>query len=334
MLISFIVPVYNSKTTLERCVESLLSQGLCDGSFEIILVNDGSTDGSEQICRTLSEKYDSIRLIVQENAGVSCARNKGIHAAFGEYLCFVDSDDCLVPEGIASLLAFCDGKNDLIRYWCKLVCHGAKDDVDVGDGSIYFMGSGLDYLRRFGLETICVNYLYRKEFLTENQLFFTPGIIGEDFSFMFDVMMADPLIISVARRVYTYFNNPCSISTNRSVENSRLWAKDLLFSMSRIASAIEAFRESDPTLYQSCRRSLEERMRPLFSRSLSAQYKTKEFMDLLSSCHESGLLPLRLKSDVAVSFLKRFPFLYPFASLVFRSIFIPYIYPYIDRYGK
>ena len=334
MLISFIVPIYNAESTLGRCVDSLLAQGLVDHSFEIILVNDGSTDGSEELCEEISEKYNSVVFVSQKNMGVSMARNNGIHAACGEYLCFVDSDDCLVPGGIASLVKFCDGNNDLIRYWCGLVYHSAKDDAVIGDGSISFTGSGLDYLRQFGLETFCVNYLYRKEFLINNHLFFTPGIIGEDFRFMFDVLTANPHITSVAKRVYQYFNNPCSVSTNRSVENSRLWVKDLLSSMTRIASAIKAFSESDPILYQSCRCGLEERTRSLFSRSLTAQYTTKEFKAFLSSCHESGILPLRSEKDFVISFLNRFPFVYPLASIVYRLFFLPYIYPHIDRYGK
>jgi glycosyltransferase involved in cell wall biosynthesis len=334
MLISFIVPVYNTEKTLVRCVNSLLAQGLDKDAFEIILINDGSTDRSESLCRELAEKNPCIRFLSQRNTGPSEARNSGIRTSRGDYLCFVDSDDSLIPEGIASLLPYCDGNNDLIRYWCKLVYPGANESIDKDDGNVLFSGSGLDYLRRFGLETFCWNYLYKKQFLFENGLLFKPGIIGEDFLYMYDIMSANPRVVSVARRIYQYNIRPSSISTIRSPEHSRRWVKDLSGSMTRIIQDLERFRESDPGLFRSCRCSLDHKMSALFSRVLSAQYTTKEFLAFLGSCRKVDLLPLKYKANVVVSILNRFPFLYPFASVVYRRLFLPYIYPRINRYGK
>ena len=333
-LISFIVPVYNAEKSLQRCVDSLLVQGLDNNSFEIVLVNDGSTDRSEMLCLALSDKYSYIKTVSQNNAGLSQARNRGVQNSQGDYLCFVDSDDCLVPGGIASLINYCDGNNDLIRFWCEFVYSISNATVDAGDGSIAFSGSGLDYLRQFGLETFCWNYLYRRTFLEENRLYYTPGIIGEDFLYMFDVMMANPRIVSVARRLYQYNINPDSLSTTRSPIHSRRWVKDLLGSMTKIASVLESFRESDSALYQSCRRGLDNKMMSLFSRCLSAEYSINEFRTILSSCKQAGLLPLQSKPNTLVSILSRFPFLYPISSAVFRRVFLPYIYPKIDRYGE
>lgn len=331
--VSFIVPVFNAEGTLARCIDSLLAQGLDEHSFEIILVNDGSTDRSGILCQDLSRQHRCIKTVSQPNKGISEARNSGVRVARGEYLCFVDSDDCMVPHGIASLLSFCDGKNDLIRFWCDIVYPEARFSADKGDGSISFLGSGQAYLRRFGLETFCWNYLYRRAFLEQSRLYFTPGIIGEDFAFMFNVMMANPRIVSVARRLYQYYINPNSISTTRTPEHSRRWVNDLLGTMTTIAAVLESFRDSDPTLYQACHRSLNDKMNFLFSRCLTAEYKTDEFRSVLHSCKNAGLLPLTSKSSAVVSLLSRFPFLYPFASALYRRVFLPNIYPKIDRFG-
>lgn len=96
MKYSVIVPAYNAEKTLRRCVDSLLSQERSD--VEIILINDGSQDGSETICEDYAEKYESIRYISQQNAGVSAARNRGLDAAKGEFVLFVDSDDYVVRD--------------------------------------------------------------------------------------------------------------------------------------------------------------------------------------------------------------------------------------------
>ena len=333
MRLSIIIPVFNSKQTLQKCVESLFSQQLEEASFEIILVNDGSTDGSEVICQNLANQTQAIRVINQENHGVSSARNSGICAAQGDYLCFLDSDDNLISDELSTILLNCDGKTDLVRFWCKLNYVGSHDDLLPGDGSISFSGSGRDYLRRYGLETFCWNYLYRRAFLIENHLLFSPGIIGEDFSFMFDVLMANPHIVSIARRVYQYNISPNSISTSRTPENSRQWVKDLTGTLSRITKEIEPLRTSDPALYKSCRLSLDVKTKALFSRMLSAKYKTREFCEILSSCRTTGLLPQQIQANTSVYLLSHFPILYPLASPLLCHIFLPYIYPKLNRNG-
>ena len=334
MLISFIVPIYNAEDTLERCVVSLLDQGLEEGSYEILLINDGSTDRSGIICQELAEKHSCIRIISQPNAGVSESRNRGIRSACGDYICYVDSDDILTAGGVASLLPHCDGKNDLIRYWCELVYPNTKHNVDQGDGSVLFSGSGFDYLRQAGLETFCTNYLYRRSFILEHGLFFTPGILGEDFEYMFDVMKADPIVVSIAKRIYHYIIRTESISTSRSPEHSRRWVRDLTDTLTRIAAELEPYRESDPVLFQKCRQKMDDKMVSLFSRSLTAQFSIKEFKALIVSCRRAGLIPLETKSNTSVWFLTRFPFLYPVSSVIYRRIFLLHIYPRINKYGE
>lgn len=89
--ISCIVPVYNVEKYLRRCVDSILAQTFTD--FELILVDDGSPDGCPAICDEYAEKDSRVRVIHQENKGVSAARNAGLDMARGEYVCFVDGDD-------------------------------------------------------------------------------------------------------------------------------------------------------------------------------------------------------------------------------------------------
>ncbi|HJS00822.1 MAG TPA: glycosyltransferase, partial [Flavobacterium sp.] len=93
MLLSIIVPVYNVENYLRRCLNSLLDQDLCLDDYEIIIVNDGSTDSSLRIAQEYGNKFSSIKIISQENQGLSEARNVGIRNALGQYIYFIDSDD-------------------------------------------------------------------------------------------------------------------------------------------------------------------------------------------------------------------------------------------------
>lgn len=96
MKYSVIIPVYNAARTLRRCLDSLVDQSFDD--YELLLINDGSTDGSDAICREYANVYPCIRYFAKENGGVSSARNLGLEQAKGEYILFVDSDDWLSTE--------------------------------------------------------------------------------------------------------------------------------------------------------------------------------------------------------------------------------------------
>jgi len=103
-IISVIVPVYNVEIYLKQCVDSIINQTLRE--IEIILVDDGSTDKSPQICDEYAVSDKRIRVIHQNNGGVSAARNAGLRSAQGEYIAFVDSDDRVVPEYLSILLKY------------------------------------------------------------------------------------------------------------------------------------------------------------------------------------------------------------------------------------
>ena len=100
--ISIIIPVYNKEAYLERCLDSVLAQ--THKSLEVLLIDDGSTDGSPAICEKYAKKDPRIRVLTQENAGASAARNAGIEAAGGDYIGFVDADDWIEPGMYAALL--------------------------------------------------------------------------------------------------------------------------------------------------------------------------------------------------------------------------------------
>lgn len=100
-LISIVVPVYNTANYLPKCAESILSQSFKD--FELILIDDGSTDGSTEICDRLAGGNDNVVCIHQENKGVSAARNRGIEVSRGRYIWFCDSDDMIIDGALATL---------------------------------------------------------------------------------------------------------------------------------------------------------------------------------------------------------------------------------------
>ena len=108
-LVSVIVPVYNVAPYLKRCIKSILNQSYA--KLEVILVDDGSTDGSGKICDKLKETDNRIMVIHQANKGLSGARNTGIDNCHGQYVCFVDSDDYVHPDYVRYLYDMCQNND-------------------------------------------------------------------------------------------------------------------------------------------------------------------------------------------------------------------------------
>ena len=111
MDLSIIVPVYNVEKYVRSCIESIFKQGLDEDRFEVIIVNDGTKDGSMKVVRQFADR-PNLTILEQENQGLSAARMKGCSVAGGEYLWFVDSDDYLVEDGVGKVLALLRSHSD------------------------------------------------------------------------------------------------------------------------------------------------------------------------------------------------------------------------------
>lgn len=184
--VSIVVPIYNMKLYLEDCIRSLINQSY--RNIEIILVNDGSNDGSAEICRKYERQDERIIYIEQENQGVSVARNRGLNQAVGEWISFVDGDDWAAPDMIESLLN--TGKQyDIIigdAYVVKkdriIYTSFYEDKVSDEDKhrQLYLIGNALG-CTAYGTTGLCnigVPWarLYRRTFLIENHIKFPEGV--------------------------------------------------------------------------------------------------------------------------------------------------------------
>lgn len=115
-MVSIIIPVYNVEQYLPECLSSILCQTYKD--IEIILVNDGSTDRSGELCRAAAESDNRVVLIEQKNAGLSAARNAGLDRASGEYIMFVDSDDYVSPYMVETMLKSIEDADMVMCRFC------------------------------------------------------------------------------------------------------------------------------------------------------------------------------------------------------------------------
>ncbi len=179
--ISIIVPIYNSGDTLNRCIESLISQTHSD--VEIILVNDGSTDDSLEICGTWAKRDNRIKVLSQPNMGVSEARNNGIRHSSGEYLMFLDSDDYMYPEMCEVMCnTIVEKKADCVICGCKETGGGEWKPICNRD-YISAEEFNTDFLQLLHTELLSPvwNKVFKRSLITE--LFQNGVSFGEDLIF-------------------------------------------------------------------------------------------------------------------------------------------------------
>lgn len=207
--ISVIVPVYNVEQYLEDCLESLIHQ--TEAFDEIILVNDGSTDGSGKICEDYAERFSHITLIRQENQGLSMARNAGMQCADSTYLMYVDADDAIDPDTVCIL------KQNLRKDPVEVLYFNAKCVNELGD--LYcdeeqfvrdpkltgYRMSGMQYFESSLAARLIVSActaVYKKEFLVKNEIDFPKGLYYEDNVFYMDVVLHAETVKCLAESLY------------------------------------------------------------------------------------------------------------------------------------
>lgn len=175
MKLSFIVPIYNLEEYIEECIMSLLNQDLPHSEYEILCINDGSTDSSLDILERLAKEHTNIIIINQKNQGVSAARNNGIKNAKGEYIWFVDGDDLIARNCLKFLITFMDEKKlPLIRFKYKTIyTNNIKYDSKKLNKTEFFM---VDSINLYSPSVW--TQIFRKSIL--NCIFNTDLRIGED----------------------------------------------------------------------------------------------------------------------------------------------------------
>ena len=207
-LISVIVPVYRVEKYLERCVKSMLSQTY--KNLEVILVDDGSPDQCPAICDACAEKDVRVKVIHQENKGLSGARNAGIDAASGEYLAFVDSDDYVSPHFIEELYQLLQDTGCAIGQ-CRFSYVKGDGLVEEGDSAfcIYRGESLMEQL--YGPEekatcfVVAWNKLYRAELFKETGIRYPEGRIHEDEATTYRLFHEAKKLAFLDRALYGYY---------------------------------------------------------------------------------------------------------------------------------
>lgn len=219
--LSIIIPVYNVENYLIRCIESIFIQNKNDfREFEIILVDDGSTDASGKLCDELSNKFNNIKVFHKINGGLSEARNFGITKAKGKYICFMDSDDYLIDDLFYVFEKGCKEypNFDILQYGYEVVRDASQNTTRCSSEFECFnnLTAYKEYINGGKIKRAAWNKFYLKELF--DSVAFPIGRLAEDYGTTYKVLNKSRLVIVTPYKVYGYFQRSDSIMGSKSLK--------------------------------------------------------------------------------------------------------------------
>lgn len=242
-MISVIVPVHNGQAYLENCIDSIVGQSYDD--LEILIVNDGSTDRTGEVCAGLREKYENITVFTLADLGVSAARNYAIERAKGAYVTFVDADDRLCPGMLQYLyeritatdsdLAGCRFRTWSTEEEWKIIRESIEQGESVSSENLY---DSRQYLKESILRDNCRCWskLYRRQLI--DKVRFREGLtVGEDMLFLVDILPFLHKAVETTYPGYGYYQNPGGVMqrpfTPSYMDQIRCWeiAQEMILGM-------------------------------------------------------------------------------------------------------
>lgn len=246
ILISFIIPAYNAEPYLRACLDSVYAFDMQEYGKEVIVINDGSTDGTAAFLQTYQREHPNLKVITQANAGLSCARNAGMDAATGTYLCFVDADDRLSKGVTLPLEQLLPATVDLFGIELVQVdAHGVRKPY-----RRYVPPYNQMYTpaRRFmlgrNLMPCAPAYLYRRACLQRHGLRFMPGIFHEDEDLLPRVFAVADSFMALDVPLYERFVRPDSITTTTDPQKMQQKLRDIV----AILEGLDALAHTDADL--------------------------------------------------------------------------------------
>lgn len=300
-IISIIIPLYNSENYITDCLNSIFDSNIDEQKYEIVIVNDGSTDRSKDIAKELIANKNNCRIISQENQGLSGARNTGIKACYGEFFWCVDADDMVNPHEVMKIftllteqypldiLAVLEQKVTQQMVPIKLNCYHETVDYE----SVITGRQAM--LQGYNPSSACA-LIVRKQLITDNNIYFTPRIAHQDVEWTYRLFPYAKKVFFSHLIPYYYIMRPDSISRSVKPEKKLKYILDDIVIIESFHKLASQYASNDYELAQTIERRA---LNTHFGLVLSV-YKSKKMLkdlgimdDIMKSLREHSLFPLK-----------------------------------------
>lgn len=333
MLLSIIVPIYNQEKYLSRCIDSIYNQGLNEDDFELLLINDGSTDGSLGIMQAYAVKHKNIRIISKENEGISATRNRGIQEAIGDYIYMPDSDDYLIANGLNYVINnFLNNDIEVLMFYSQTVTpeklHSTPENIN---GEIVYDGYGLDFIKTH-INFSSWNLIIQSNIVKNGK--FTGGVfrpeltVSEDRLFNIELLLNNPRIRVINSSIYRYIVNPSSQMTTRNPQRLAQHIESYLYLLGVLQNYTITIQ--DKSIGNSIFRVIDGLYTPFTNRILASSLNYTRLKNIKQQLNEKKIAQPKKKW---LNVLFKYPLLFIPAKIIYRYCFVPFILPIIKKHN-
>ena len=296
MKLSIIIPVYNVEALVERCIRSVAEQNIGPNEYEIIIVNDGSTDNSLKICEQVSSDYKHIKIHSQTNSGLGGARNKGLSLATGEYIWFIDSDDFIAPNVLQEMIQKVERFDlDILAFdfnctdidgnkidWINFKFNFNGQEILTGP-EFYYLNYNDSYIWL---------YFFRRELLLNNNLKFEERVNMQDSEILPRIMHHVKSVAFLNKEIYSYVNRPDSFINNRN-KNVRIKYYKSVLTVSHLLSKFQSGLYEESLISKALKFKLQEINRILFFSFLYDPFDKDSLKEILVETKKNNLYPFK-----------------------------------------
>lgn len=300
MDLSIVIAMYNVKEYLSNCLESLLNQDLNVDEYEVLIINDGSTDGSDEIAKKYAQKYSQIKVFDQQNQGQAAARNRGIEFARGRYIHFLDSDDYLAYQTLPYCIKMMhEHRLDMLGLSQRLTSKLdmiQSENYDVILSEKLTVTDGITYIanNQYGNESTW--YLIRREYLLKTGIRYPIGRFVEDAIFTAQLLAGCSRIAISSLDFYRYVIRPSSTMNKRDQEHALKMIHDYEQNVYDFELFIERLKELSHPELDACLERIEARQQSfvffLLVKCVKFKLSKNQLAPILTRLNAMGAYPM------------------------------------------
>lgn len=296
MKLSIIIALYNTEKYIEKCITSVLKSPLNRNDYEIIVINDGSTDDSQEIVERLKNEYSNILLINKENGGQSTARNLGFDIARGEYIYCLDSDDFINGIEFNEALEYAILANlDMLPIYFTTLNEDYKrvdqklDNYEIISEPI----TGGEFMNTFVVSGTMWRYFYKTSLIKQHQLNLLEGIYHEDEEFIIRFLTYVKSIAYKRHNVYNYVQRHNSTVNNKNIEHRLRLIDDLITVAGSLNEHSKKIKVNSPE-YIGIKKKNEQLLISILLRMKSDKLKINEVENIIENLEKKELYPFKI----------------------------------------
>lgn len=296
--------MYNKEQYIRQCIDSIYDQGLDEDEFEVIIVDDGSTDGGGAVADSIAAMHSNMRVVHQANKCLGEARNAGLNIATGKYLHFIDADDFLLAGSYRHIV------DNLIPHDPEIMVLDNVNDATYGDamipGHVKYVGDIRQYIENNYMRVHVWIKLFKRSFMEANGLKWPAINFNEDTAITWSALRHGGTLLVSNDKIYSYRTNPQGIVRKRDVEHVKKTVCDLVTVNSLLKEYAPNFSGYNPV-----KSNFTHKYRMLFNRILCTPYSFKEIKEIFARCATIGISHLHPSKDIKVyNLLYNHPVLY------------------------